>query len=162
MAEQYKLNGLGLTETYGVTVYKEGNQRESSDSFMAWPKRKESLTVDRQDQDGVQIDLSDPKLASRDFVLKCAIHAEDRDDYFSKYNAFRTELLGADTHEIYVADHDKTYIVYYKEQRSFRSLTNVNADNVWATFEVVLGEVNPTENMEYVFLVDDQDRYLIA
>ncbi len=158
----YVLNGKDLTSVFGVTIVKDNGSRESSDSFMAWPSRKDSLTVDRQDQNGLEIDLSDPKVASREFVLKCILIASDREDYFTKYDALRTELLGADTHQVYISDHDRTYNVYYKRQSDFRSLSNINNDGVWATFTVVLGETNPNENMEFVYLVDDQDRYLIA
>lgn len=162
MAEQYTINGKGLKAVFGITVYKENGARESSDSFMAWPKRKDSLTVDRQDQDGIQIDLTDPKVASREFVIKCALNAADRTDYFNKYNGFRTEVLGAETHEVYVADQDQLYYVFYKEQQNFKTLSNIDNDGVWATFDVVFGETNPNENMQFIYLVDDQDRYLIA
>lgn len=159
---QYKLDGNDIDTLYGITVYKDSGSRESSDSFLAWPKRKDSLTVDRQDQDGMRIDLNDPKVASREFILKCAIKAANRDDFYQKYNGFRTAVLGAETHTIYSYDLNQTFNVFYKEQQNFKTLSNVNQDNVWATFDVVFGETNPNENMQFVYLVDDQDRYLIA
>lgn len=162
MAEQYTINGKWLKSLFGITVYKDSGVRESSDSFMAWPDRKESLTVERQDEDGLQVDLASPKFASREFVLKCALNANNRADYFNKYNGFRTEVFAADTHELYVADQDQLYYVYYKKQANFKTLSNINNDGVWATFDVIFGERNPSENMQSVYLVDDQDRFLIA
>lgn len=161
MAEAYKINGKGLYEIFGTRVIKDAGTRESSDSFMQWPDRKSSLTIDREDSDGIEIDLADPKFSPREFVLTCAMEADDRADFFNKYNGLRTEFFSAETHELYILDHDKTYYVYYKSQRNYKSLTNINQDGVWATFEIILGERNPSQNMEAVYLVDDQDRYLI-
>lgn len=162
MEEQYLFNNQGLWQTFGVIVNKDNNGRTSSDSLLAWPDRKPSLENDRQDQNGIEIDLDDPKFSSREFILKCAIHATSRADFKTKYNGFRTALFSQDVHSLYSYDHDETYKVFYKKQSNFRSFDNINSDNVWCTFDVILGETNPSENMTDVYLVDDQDRFLIA
>lgn len=161
MAEQYLFNNIGLS-LYGIIVRLDGSGRESIDSLLSWPERKPSLTNDRQDQNGIEIDLDDPKFAAREFVLKCALHAEDRDDFKRKYNGFRTALFSQDTHNLFSVEDNETYKVFYKKQNSFRTYNPINKlTDVWATFDVVLGETNPTENLQDVYLVDDQDRFLI-
>lgn len=160
MAEAYKLNNKGMIEVFGTIV-----TRESSDSFLAYAARKDSLTIDREDEDGIQIDLAAPKLKSREFILNCTIVANNRADYMNYYNGLFTELIGADTHTIYIKDHDKTYSVYYKEQRGLKKYGNLDttaADKIGVSFQLVLGERNPAENIDFVYLVDNQDRYLIA
>lgn len=145
---------LGL---FGVVV-----TSESSDSFLAFPDRKSSLTKDFQDQNGILIDLSKPRFSAREFVLKCGLVAESREDYFNKYNGLFTELSGRDSHRIYIRDHDQTYSVYYKSQRSIKKITQINRDKIGVSFELVFGEANPMDNLKPVYLVDDKGRYLIA
>lgn len=163
MADTYSINGKGFESVFGVIVTKDAaNDRVSEDSFMQWSDRKESLRVDRQDRNGDLIDLSEPKFESREFILTCHLKATDRADFFTKYEAFRTEFYSADTHQLYIQDHNRTYQVYYKKQANFKSLSNINNDGIWCRFEIILGERNPFDNQLPIFLVDDQDRYLIT
>lgn len=163
MAEAYILNGKGLQEIFGTTVIKnDAKDRESSDSFLEWAKRKPSLTINREDHSGELIDLSEPQMEAREFVLVCSMSANGKEDFFNKWNGLRTEFYGADTHQLYIAEHDKTYQVYFKEQRNVKSTNNINKDNVWIFFDIVLGERDPEENQDAVYLVDDQDRFLIT
>lgn len=163
MTEQYLFNSQGLFAVFGIIVSLDNGSRQSSDSLLAWPERKPSLENNRQDQDGIEIDLDDPKFAAREFVLKCAMKANDRADFFSKYDGFRTALFSQDTHDLYSFEHDRTYHVFYKKQANFRSFSPIDVVNdIWATFDVILGETNPRLNLIDEFLVDDQDRFLIA
>jgi len=156
MEGRYILNGKDMWLLFGVVI------GSGSGSFLVYPERKDSLTNDYMDQDGIQIDLLDPKYKSREFNLFCQLIANGRDDFWTKYNGLFTEISSAGTHVIYIADLGKTFHCYYKRQENLSKLTPLDSGQVGVTFNLVFGETTPTENMEAVYLVDDQDNYLIA
>jgi len=151
------LNGKILKDLFGAVI------SGGSGSLLAYPKRKESLSTDWPEEEGIDIDLSAPTFEAREFTLNMALLAESLADFKSKYNGLFTELRGQDTHELYIADHDTTYILYYKSQSNFKKLVNsFNNGKVGVTFDLVFGETNPDDNISAVYLVEDQDRYLTA
>lgn len=151
------LNGKSLKGLFGTLI------SGGSGSLLIYPKRKDSLSTDWPEEEGIDIDLSDPTFEAREFTLNMTLLADSLADFKSKYNGLFTELSGQDTHELYIGDHDTTYIVYYKSQANFKKLVNsFNNGKVGVTFDLVFGETNPDDNIPAVYLVDDQDRYLTA
>lgn len=153
----YILNGKDLFGVFGVTV------QSGSGTFLSFPERKGSLQHNWSDQDGLDIDLSAPRFEARDFRLQCTLITNSRSDFWTKYNGLFTELSAMGTHQLYVEDLDKTYTLYYKNQTNLKKLTRL-ANNmlIGVSFDLVFGETDPMDNIEAVYLVDDQDRYLIA
>lgn len=153
----YKLNDNDLLELYGITV------NDGSSSFLAFPKRKDSLKNNWQDENGIDIDLISPKFEAREFVIKCTLEASTQIDFWNKYNGLFTELSISGTHELFVPDLDKIYTVFYVEQQNVKKVTRINSEYpVGVQFDLVFGEVDPTVNIEAVYLVDSSDRFLIA
>lgn len=152
----YSLNGKNLYNVFGLMV------NSGSDTFLRYPKRKDSLSNNWLDENGLDIDLEAPRFESREFTLKCTLEATGRADFWNKYNGLFTELGGTGTHTLYVPDLDKTYTLFYKEQNNLSKLTNLANNVVYVSFDLVFGETNPTENIEPVYLVDSDDRFLIA
>ena len=154
---QASLDGLDFKATYGVVISK------GSSSLLAFPGRKQSLSHDWQDEEGIDIDLSNPVFEPRDFTLTCAQIAASRDDFFTKNNALFTALSAPGTRQLYIADMDRTFIVYYKSQANCTKLSKIiNTSKVGIKFDLVFSETNPADNIPAVYLVDDQDRFLIA
>ncbi|MGJ1420438.1 hypothetical protein ACR79T_12495 [Sphingobacterium spiritivorum] len=156
MTSQYKLNNNDLYTIFGVLV--EGG----SNSFLAYPSRKDSMTHDFTDKNGLDIDLQDPRFNSREFTLNCALTASSVEDFWTKYNALFTELSNSGTHKLSITDLGRDYRVYYKEQRNIRKLTPLSGKpEVWIKFDLVFGEANWTDNIEAVYLIDHDGNYLI-
>lgn len=154
---RYKLNNNDLHTTFGVVV------ENGSNSFLAFPTRKDSLTNDFMDQNGIDIDLQDPRFKAREFVINCALYATSKEDFWNKYNGLFTELSASGQHTLYITDLDREYKVYYKEQRGIKKLTPISGrSDVWIRFDIVFGESNWTANIDQVFLIDHEGRYLIA
>lgn len=154
---QATFDGYDLKESFGI-VFTNG-----SDTFLALPKRKDSVNHNWPEEQGIDIDLSNPTYESRDFVLNCALIASSRADFFTKYDAFWTQLSSLGTHELYHADLDKTFLVFYKSQANVTKLSKIiNTTKVGIKFDLTLSETNPDDNIPAVYLVDDLDRYLTA
>jgi hypothetical protein len=153
---QYKLNGFDLRETYGVVI------SNGSDTFLAFPKRKESLEHNWQEQDGIDKDLAEPHFEAREFRLTCALIANGLIDFNSKYNAFFTELAKQGVHDLYIKDLDRAFKVYYKDQENMSKITQLDRVKCAVKFELIFGETNPADNIPTVYLVDDEDRFLTA
>lgn len=142
---------------YGITV------NDGSSGFLAFPKRKKSLENNWQDENGIEIDLLAPRFEARTFPVKCTLQATDQADFWNKYNGLFTELSGSGVHTLYLPDHDKTYNVFYVDQQNVHKITPLSsAYTVGVQFELIFGEVDPTTNIEAVYLVDSGDRFLIA
>jgi len=154
MNGKYILNGNDLYGVFGVVV--EGG----SESFLALPGRKEPLSHDFRDRDGIDIDLWAPRFRAREFVLKCALEAPGRDAFWARYNGLFAELAGSGAHALEIADLGRTFRVYYREQRGAKKLTPLDGQGAWLRFDLVLGEANWEDNIDLTVLIDHQGRFL--
>lgn len=154
---QALLGGSDIKELYGLLI------SGGIPSLLALPERKDSLNHDWPEEPGLDIDLSNPQFKARQFTFNCAIIADDRDDFFSKYNGLFTALSVEGVIPLYINDHDRTYNVYYISQQNCTKLSKIiNTTKVGIKFDLVFGETNPADNIPAVYLVDDQDRFLTA
>lgn len=151
------LNGKDLKAVFGAII------TGGTKSLKSWPKRKPSDETDWNDEDGDDIDLTDPKFAARTFTLNVSVIGDGLDDFNAKYDGFFTEIKQAGLHELYIEDHDRTYMVYYVDQQNVSGVTrSLQANRAGIKFDLVLSEMNPNINIIPVYLVDDQDRFLTA
>lgn len=154
---QAQWNAHDMKETYGIVI------SNGTNTFLALPQRKASVSHDWPEEQGIEIDLDQPTFEPREFTLNCALIATSRDDFFAKYDGFFTEISTMGIHELYINDLDKTFLVYYKSQQNCTKLSKIiNTTKVGIKFDLVLGETNPADNIPAVYLVDDEDNFLIA
>lgn len=131
--------------------------------FLAFPKRKDSVEHDWPEEDGIDKDLADPHFASREFRLTCTLSATSRDDFKAKHFGLYNELKSSGTVELYFADLDETFYVFYKEQEGFKKLSSrINSSNIDVQFDLIFGEINPADNIDDTYIVTDLDEYIIA
>ncbi|MCZ4244983.1 hypothetical protein [Pedobacter punctiformis] len=159
-----KLNNKDLESVFGVIIESDG-----LNEFLAFPKRKDSLNHNWPEVNGKDIDLSNPTFEARKFTLKCvltALGSTDQirnDNFWSQYNGLFTELSGVGTHEIYLASIDKTFIAYYVDQQSVSKITHVDQEKkLIIKFDIIFQESDPFANIQKVYLVDQDDTFLIA
>lgn len=160
---KYKLNNKDFKGVFGLDVM------SGSSDFLAFPNRKQSLERNWAEQNGLEIDLLEPKFEAREFKLICSLNIVNLGtptaavtEFWNKYNGLFTELSGLGTHELYIADLGRTFTVYYKKQVNISKITPISSGKIAVTFELIFGETDPSDNIEAVYLVDEQDRYLIA
>lgn len=152
----YGLNSRDLYSIFGVTVLTD------SDPFLAYPDAKESLSNDFIDENGIYIDLSKRTFKPRSFTLKCSLVAKNWSDFFDRYDALFMELSKPGVHDLYVGKYGKTYKLYYVKQDNITNLPLVSGGMVGVTFDLILSETNPYNNISQVYLVDEHDHYIIG
>jgi hypothetical protein len=152
---QYGLNSRDL-QLFGVTVL------TNSDTFLAFPDAKESLNNDFLDQNGLYIDLSHRKFKARTFTVKCSLVAANWTDFFNKYDALFSELAKPGVHDFFVGKYGKTYKLYYVKQDNIAKPGILSGDRVGVTFDLVMSETNPFDNISPAYLVDEHDAYIIG
>lgn len=158
-----KINNIDLQTVFGVSLRPGG-----SESFLQLPKRKSSLEHNWPERDGIDIDLTEPTFEARDFRLKCLLMAsgatltEARDNFWLLYNGLFTELSQPGHLDLFLGDYNKTFTLYYQGQDSLDKLTKVTSKKVCLSFDLLFSEADPSDNIEAVYLVDEQDRYIIG
>ena len=157
-----KINNKNLATLYGVFIAKDGY-----DDFIAFPKRKESLKKNWADENGQQVDLANPYFEPRQFKLRCILRAigstaqEKKDHFWNQYNALFTELSLPGSIDLYIEPLGKTFTVFYVDQNNIDK-QGIEAKRMFITFDLIFEETDPTINIPKVFLVDENDNFLIA
>jgi hypothetical protein len=157
MIEQYTLNGKNLNSVFGLTI------SDGAKTLLQFPKRKESVSTNWPEMDGIETDLADPHFEARDFRLTCTLNATSRADFKTKFYGLFAELKKQYSQTLYSYDLDLQLFLFYKDMQNLRKLTNTIQGSVVAVqFDLILGEVNPEFNIPVVHIVDEQDNFLIA
>ncbi|MGZ3753577.1 MAG: hypothetical protein ACXVAY_01380 [Mucilaginibacter sp.] len=149
------INGTDLKATFGWVLTK------APVDLLKFPDRKDSVKNDWMEENGVQIDLALPRFKARQFTLNCAIIANDRADFKSKYNGLFTLLSEMDTFALYLDTLDETFHVYYVSQSNLAIPSKIKNGEVVATFDLVFGETDPGDNFEPIYLIDDDGDFII-
>ncbi|MDO3641979.1 hypothetical protein [Mucilaginibacter sp. L3T2-6] len=153
---QATINGNEIFTTYGLTIM------AGMETFLAYPKRKDSVSHDWPEEEGIDIDLSEPHFEAREFTLKVLLMGADRADFKTKYYGLFAELSSANNMELYFTDIDQTFTVYFKTQQNVSKVKRrLDTQNVGVTFDLVFGESDPNDNID-VFIVTDLDEFIIA
>lgn len=132
------------------------------DSFLALPALKASVEKDWPEEMGIDKDLGDPKYEAREFTLSCGMKGSNRADFVMKINGLFTMMRIEGSHALYLEWLDATFAVYYKNMANFKVVSKLTAGEVYATFDLILGEMNPDDNIDPVYLVDDAGAFIIA
>jgi hypothetical protein len=152
---QGTINNLDFL-VFGATVNK------GMDAFFFYGKRKDSVNHSFPEEDGEDRDLTDPHIDPREFIVTITITANGLADFKNKYWGLRNELKSPGLIELYYADHDETYLIYYKDQQNFKKITNsFSGATVAVQFDIVFSETNPADNTGDN-LVDEQDNFIIG
>lgn len=153
---QYDINGQDVS-AYGVTII------NGFTELFRMPDRKDSLKNDWWDEDGLEVDLTEPHFKARQFRLDCVITGDNFDDLKTKYWAFFTLISTADTIQIYNYEYDMVIGCYYVSQDQLTPIMKTGGNGKPAAkFTVVFSEVSPDQNISPVFLIDDEGTFLIA
>lgn len=151
---KYYLNGSNLA-TYGLTITNGVN------AFMQFPERKDSISNDFEDEDGIDIDLFAPKLKARNFLFDCTLVGNDITDFKTKYFALFQLLKQQNSYTLFNDFLNIIITVYYIKQESISGLYNVPGGKYGIRFQLQFGEADPTTNIPTVELVDDLYNILV-
>ncbi len=129
-----KINDKNLFDEFGLII------QTGTAKLLKFPKRKDSLSYDWQDENGMQYDLQDPKFEDKEVVLQCAIIADNDSEFWQKYNALFAELSKPNYQQLYIYDHSKTYDIFYKDSDDFEKATKrlKNIDKIFVKFNLII------------------------
>lgn len=128
------LNSKNLKQTYGLII------QTGTAKLLEYPERKDPLSFDWQDQNGIDYQLDKVFFKDKEVTLNCAFMADTDVIYWKNYNAFFAEISKAGYQKLYIYDHGKTYDVFYKKTANFEHLRKrlKNVERVFVKFELTL------------------------
>lgn len=157
---QYYIDGADLWLVYGVTI------RSGSDDLMKFPERKDSISHDWEDENGIDIDLSRVFLQSREATFQCNIIANSEVDFWQKYNSFLAMLVQPNLRRLEISELSASYFVYYKQCPSFTRFTRIKSGQysgkIAAQFTITLVEQAPNIDASNRYVIDEQNRFIIT
>lgn len=134
MAFNDTLNDINLYTGFGLVI------QTGTEALLEFPERKTTLEVDWREQNGTDYDLSLPVFKDKEVTLKCAIMANDDTAFWVQYYALRAELAKPNWQELYIADHNHSYDVFYKKSGNWdkKSKRLKNVPKVFVQFNLTL------------------------
>jgi hypothetical protein len=156
----YFIDGKDIWTAYNIFV------ESGSDDFLQYPAKKESITHDWMDSNGIDVDLSRVFLEPREITLRCAIIVTSSDQFWQKYTGFIADLTQPGTRRIEVAEFgSRSFNVHYKSCNDFTRLTRVKegtTTKIACKFTLVLVEPVPVLDNGNIFIVDEDGRFLVT
>lgn len=132
-------------------------------SFLAFPKRKDSVQHDWPEVDGIDIDLSAPTFEARQFTLSITMDATGRDDFKTKYYGLFTVLKQLGSRTLYFADIDLEFTCFFVEQQNVKkNIRKMNGPKVSVSFDLIFKETDPADNIDDVYIITENDEFIIA
>lgn len=154
---KYYMDSTDLWNAYGLIV------TSGIDDFLKFPERKESITHDWLDRDGIDVDLTETFLKEKDITLQIALIANNEADFWDKYEKLLNHLRRPGTRRLEVTQLSRSFFVFYKSCSSFTALTRIkNEDKVACKFTLVLTEKEPSINATNVYLSDENGRFIVT
>lgn len=156
---QYFIDGIDLFLVYGVFA----EDRQGSDALLQLPKRKEAISHDWGDENGIDTDLSRVFFESRDTTFNFVIAAANEADFWTKYNGFIGLMAQPGLRRMEITEFGRSFYLFYKECTDFKRKTRIKEVNkIAAKFSVTFTEQNPQMDASNVYLVDEADHFLIT
>ncbi len=155
------LDGIDLWTSFGMLI------EEGSANLLRYPPKKESITHDWMDADGIEVDLSRVFFGPREIPLVMGIIASSEEDFWLKHNAFISQLTQPGIRRLTISAHgERSYYIYYKECNNYNPVKALQGKEgarfVGAKFTVVIVEPKPDIDNTHVFIVDEDGRFLIT
>lgn len=156
------LDGADMWLNFGLAI------RKGTADLLAYAPKKDSITHDWPDQNGIDVDLSKVYLKERQVVLQCMILTETEADFWTKHNALIARLVKPGLRRLELKAHgNRSYFVYYVECSNYEQLPTKTlkgiADNmVVHSFNLTLIEPQPQIADSTVFIAANDGAFLIT
>jgi hypothetical protein len=158
--KKYFIDGIDLWIAFGMIV--EGG----SDDLLKFPERKDSISHDWQDANGIDIDLSRVFFKARDFSLRMSIIAASPADFWEKYNYFLAQMAQPGVRRLTIGEFDRSFYVYYRKCSAFTRFTKLKNEAgqklIGCKFTVDFTEKEPTLNNLDTYIIDEAGRFIIT
>lgn len=155
---KYFIDGIDLWTNFRIIV-----RKGSNDAFLKQPKKKDSLTHDWQDTNGLDVDLSKIFFEKREITLKLAMVSETETEFWRQHIAFFSMLSQPGLRRLTVKELDYDYFVYYSDCTSFDKIRSLRSTgkNMFL-FSLILIEPNPTIVSDITYLAVEDGRFIVT
>lgn len=135
-----------------------------SEDFLRYPAKKDSITHDWPDQNGIDVDLFKNFLKEREITLQCAIVTTTEAEFWDNYYGFLKLMTKPGRRRIEITEFsNQQFFVYYKDCAVFERFTRIKQTNLVACkFSLLLVENEPSVQNGKVFLIDEQGRFIVT
>lgn len=149
------IDSIDIWENFGMFIM------DGMNDFLKVPKRKEPITHDWQDANGIDVDLSRVFFEARDITLKVGFKTGNVNDFWQKYTQFLSQITKPYLHRLEITEFGRSYYVYYKDCGSYKRYKKITGDSI-CEFTITLNEPNPTIDNPTVFIVADEGQFIIT
>jgi hypothetical protein len=155
------IDGADLWTVYGMFIEK------GTADFLRYAPKKDSITHDWMDANGIDVDLSRIFFSQREVNLSCAIITSDEDEFWAKHKAFVALMTQPGLRRLEITSHgQRSYFVYYKECNNYSQAIPLRGSTdpgmIAHKFNIVIVEPSPSTDNGDVFIVDEDGRFLIT
>lgn len=159
-AGQYFIDGKDLFLVFGIVIEK------GIDDLLKMPTRKDSISHDWLDENGVDVDLSRVYFEPRDISLQCHIIAENAADFKTKYQSFQATLAQPELRRLEVSSLGSSYYLYYKECPSFVRVSkiadSIRSGKVACSLTITFVEKEPVIDSSNIYMVTEDNKFMIT
>lgn len=156
--KQYYINGKDLFLIFGIYIL-----RGSTDDFLRYPDKKDSIEHDWQDSNGLDVDLSRVFLKSKQIDLKCLLVTDFSDDFWRKYDRFLAELTTPGLKRFTVSEFERDFFIYYKACSTPKRYTRIKeTDKIIYEFTLSVIEQEPKFNSNSVYLITEDNLFIVT
>lgn len=154
---KYFIDSIDIWEAFGLVV------SAGIDEFLKIPERKDSITHDWLDRDGIDVDLTNNFFKEKDINLSVAMIASNEADFWDKYEKLLNQLKKPGTRRIDVTALSRYFFTFYKSCSNFSALTRIQNNSLVACkFNLLFTENEPTINNTNEYIVDEEGRFIIT
>lgn len=154
------IDGLDLWKGFNLVIHKGATQ------FLELPPRKESITLDYRDSDGIIIDTDRIFYASRDITLECSIITTTEADFVAKRDLLMNQFKKPGLRRLqFKSTGQRSFYVVYKDSSGWAMRDALKGSQlegqVMYSFNLTFTEPDPVTGGSYdVFIVDQDGRFL--
>jgi hypothetical protein len=157
----YYMDGVDLGTNFSMII------EDGSADFLRFAPKKESITHDWGDANGIDVDLSRVFFKERSGTLNCAIITTSEVDFWPKYRAFISLLTQPGLRRLQLTAHgQQSYYIYYQECTSYKQVKSLKGDSanplIAHKFSILVVEPNPKIDASNKFIVTANGKFLIA
>lgn len=156
------IDGMDVWNTFAIAI------RKGTSGFLQYSERKDSITHDWPDQNGLDIDTSKVFFKERLITLQCWLMTETEDDFWVKRKAFSTLIAKPGQRRISIAAHkNRSYMCIYKscseyQQVTGKALKGIPANFIVHEFNLTFLEPMPQLETSEIFIAADNGAFLIV
>lgn len=155
------LDGIDIWDAFAIGI------ESGLAQFLPLPERKESITHDWPDQNGLDIDVSKHYYKERTVTLTCWLICEES-EFWAKRNAFIAQLSKPGQRRLTVSAHGgRSYFIIYKNTSGYtqvktHGLKNIPTNMVVHQFSIILIEPMPQLEVADIFIAGDNGDFLVV